>query len=526
MSKLRDAGVNLAFFGGNSMFWKTRWENSIDGSGTPYRTLVTYKETKEGAKIDPNPAWTGTWMDPRLSPPSDGGRPQNALMGTNFTVNGIRDDAIKVPAADGKLRFWRNTSIASLAANQTATLPTGTLGYEWDSDLDNGFRPAGLIDLSHTTVDIPSGEYVIQDYGNTFGPGSPTHSMTLYKAPSGARVFSSGTVQWSWGLDDNHNTVSGPAAAVDPRMQQATVNLFADMDVQPGTLQSGLTAATKTTDTSAPTSTITSPASGSTLQVGVATTISGTASDAGAGVVGGVEVSTDGGSTWHPGQGRASWTYAFTPTTIGPMTIKVRATDDSANLQSTPASVNVTSTYTCPCSIFSASSTPAGTDTDATPIEVGVRFQAQVNGIVTGVRFYKGAGNTGTHTGTLWSSSGQQLATATFSGETASGWQQVLFSQPVAVTANTTYVASYFAPNGRYSYTAGHFAAGNVGNAPLAALQDGADGSNGIYRIGTSGFPTDTFGSTNYWVDVVFSDQYRPTPRRRPSWAGARRSVT
>ena len=41
----RDAGVNLAFFSGNEIFWKTRWENSIDGSDTPYRTLVTYKET-------------------------------------------------------------------------------------------------------------------------------------------------------------------------------------------------------------------------------------------------------------------------------------------------------------------------------------------------------------------------------------------------------------------------------------------------------------------------------------------------
>ena len=41
----RDAGVNLAFFSGNTIFWKTRWENSIDGSNTPNRTLVCYKET-------------------------------------------------------------------------------------------------------------------------------------------------------------------------------------------------------------------------------------------------------------------------------------------------------------------------------------------------------------------------------------------------------------------------------------------------------------------------------------------------
>jgi hypothetical protein len=70
----RNVGVHLAFFSGNEVFWKTRWESSIDGSGTPYRTLVSYKETHANAKIDPLPnVWTGTWRDPRFSPP-DGWR--------------------------------------------------------------------------------------------------------------------------------------------------------------------------------------------------------------------------------------------------------------------------------------------------------------------------------------------------------------------------------------------------------------------------------------------------------------------
>ena len=56
-------------------YWKTRWEPSIDGSNSPHRTLVSYKETHANAKIDPDPAWTGTWRDPRFSPPADGGRP-------------------------------------------------------------------------------------------------------------------------------------------------------------------------------------------------------------------------------------------------------------------------------------------------------------------------------------------------------------------------------------------------------------------------------------------------------------------
>ena len=75
----RDAGVNLAFFSGNEVFWKTRWEDSIDGSGTPMRTLVTYKETNHDEPLDPafdDGVWTGTWRDARFSPPADGGRPE------------------------------------------------------------------------------------------------------------------------------------------------------------------------------------------------------------------------------------------------------------------------------------------------------------------------------------------------------------------------------------------------------------------------------------------------------------------
>ncbi len=83
------AGVNLAFFSGNEIFWKTRWGPSIDGSNTAYRTLITYKETHYNAAVDPQdpPTWTGAWADPRFSPPADGGLPANALTGQQFVVN-------------------------------------------------------------------------------------------------------------------------------------------------------------------------------------------------------------------------------------------------------------------------------------------------------------------------------------------------------------------------------------------------------------------------------------------------------
>src|SRR5205814_493522 len=116
---------------------------------------------------------------------------------------------------------------------------------------------AGLMRLSFTTVNVAS---MLLDYGSTYGAGTVTHSLTLYRHSSGALVFGAGTVQWSWGLDSHHDRGS---TAADARMQQATVNLFADMGIQPLALQPGLVGASASTDITAPTSTIASPVAGS-----------------------------------------------------------------------------------------------------------------------------------------------------------------------------------------------------------------------------------------------------------------------
>jgi len=138
-------------------------------------------------------------------------------------------------------------------------------------------------------------------------------------------------------------------------------------------------------------------------------------------------------------------------------------------------------------------------------VEVGLKFRSDVAGQITGVRFYKGTGNTGTHVGHVWSRTGQLLGTVTFSGETGTGWQQATFTSPVAVTAGTTYVVSYYAPNGHYAGDTGYFATSGVDRAPLHALAEGQDGPNGVYHYGSGGgFPTDSWQSSNYWVDVTF----------------------
>lgn len=504
VEEARDAGVNLSFFSGNEVFWKTRWENSIDGTGTSHRTLVTYKESTANAKIDPSSEWTGNWRDPRFSPPSDGGRPENALTGQIFTVNCCSAAAIKVPAEDGKLRIWRNTSVANLTAGQTATLTSGVIGFEYDEDLDNGFRPAGLIRMSST---LASGVNKLQGYGDSYATGDATHSITLYKAPSGALVFGAGTVRWSWGLDGTHDdSASAPTSAPDPAMKQATVNLFADMGVQPTTLQAGLVATTKSTDTTAPTSTITSPAAGATIQSGTPITITGTATDVG-GRVGGIEVSVDGGATWHRAEGRANWSYTASFSSPGSVTIRARATDDSLNTETPGAGITATVTASSTISILSASGTPQVESTnDPAAVEVGMKFKSDVAGTINGVRFYKGTANTGAHTGSLWDINGNRLATVAFTGESASGWQQANFASPVAVLANTTYVISYYAPSGHYSSTSQQLLTTSIDNAPLHGLASSTSGGNGVYKYASGGgYPDQTFNGSNYWVDVAFT---------------------
>jgi len=152
-------------------------------------------------------------------------------------------------------------------------------------------------------------------------------------------------------------------------------------------------------------------------------------------------------------------------------------------------------------SLWPNSTTPSITDSgESASLELGIRFTANTSGYITGIRFYKSAGNTGTHTAHLWTSSGQLLATATFTSETATGWQEVTFASPVAITAGTTYVASYFAPNGHFAVDRKYFRRSYT-NGPLTVPASG-----GVFSYGSSSsFPNSSYQYSNYWVDVVFA---------------------
>ncbi|HYH75175.1 MAG TPA: chitosanase, partial [Candidatus Saccharimonadales bacterium] len=145
-------------------------------------------------------------------------------------------------------------------------------------------------------------------------------------------------------------------------------------------------------------------------------------------------------------------------------------------------------------------------------LELGMKFTPKVAGYVTGVRFYKAAQNTGTHTGSLWTTGGRQLATVTFTKETKSGWQSATFSKPVSVAANVTYVVSYHAPKGRYSVDFKYFYTDHA-NKQLQAVKAKRSNVNGVYKYSNStSFPNEDGSGANYWVDVIFSNKLINAP--------------
>ena len=520
----RDAGVNLQFLSGDEIYWRTRYEPSVDASAVKYRTLVSYKETWSYDKIDPSEEWTGTWRDPRYTTQEHGaGLPENALSGV-MTMTTVVDLPITVSAAEGRMRLWRNTSLASLRPGTSAELAEHTIGYESDEDVENGFRPAGLIRLS-TTVGETSER--MRDYGNIVAPGNTTHHVTMYRATSGALVFAAGTIQWAWGLDQTHDGDGPPA---DRRMQQAQVNLFADMGVQPASLDPTLVRAVASTDHTAPNASILKPtaencaastviwrqpvskwlrpSAGETVANGSTVTISGTAADVG-GEVAGVEVSTDRGASWHPATGTTDWSYSYTQQGMGTSPVYARAIDDSGNFNEADscARTNTAGPYTA----IGPGRPPVADGGDGEGIEAGLRFTPATDGYVLAVRFYKSPNNTGKHVGSLWDWLGRRLATVTFTNETASGWQTAEFSPGVPVTAGDSYVVSYTAPYGHYAAEPDSWADRGLDHGPLLVAGGFDSESAGVYAA-PGEFPTQTFHRTNYFVDAVFDTSDLPLP--------------
>jgi hypothetical protein len=163
-------------------------------------------------------------------------------------------------------------------------------------------------------------------------------------------------------------------------------------------------------------------------------------------------------------------------------------------------------------SVFDDSTTPVViTDPDSNAVELGVTFSSSVDISVTGIRFYKGPENTGRHVGTLWNSDRTAVSKVVFTDETESGWQTAAFETPVDVAAGETFVASYVAPQGRYSAdTQGFDASVTDGTVTFPA---GA----GVYTYRAGRFPARTFDNSNYFVDIVYERVGESAPSLEPT---------
>ena len=215
------------------------------------------------------------------------------------------------------------------------------------------------------------------------------------------------------------------------------------------------------------------------------------------GTSGWAQIGTTSGSTTLKDTGlTAGTTYYF-------RVIATLGTLDSA--ASNVASATTTGTAPSADSIWPSTYVPTENAYSFGSYELGVKFTSSVAGEVTGIRFFKQTWMSGqTDVGHLWSSTGTLLATATFTNESGSGWQQVNFSSPVEIAASTVYIASYSTSGGYFGITTGFFSSGGVTNGPLQALSNSVTGGDGVYnRAGA--FPSvDSYGM-NFWTDVAFT---------------------
>lgn len=355
------SGIHMLFLCANTAYYKTRFVN--DRAAQPDRIQIAYKEGKTGFDPLKNDAeWTGVyrdtrpnawdttvpgWSRPASAPPGS----SNALTGVTPAAVNLVDEpgqpgnvpAIAVPASMKGLRLWRNTKCA--AAKASCTLGARNVGFEMDLRADRYFdpfvasQPAGLFSVSATVVDVTNdglhasaqnsrgyGVLAFQDVADYNYPRY-TVEATIHRNAAGALVFATSSFRWSHGLDSARST-GVDAAGVSPDMQQATINLLADMGVQPGSLQAGLVAATASTDHTPPISRLVALNRGTGVVTGVATDV--------AGAVAGVELSFDAGKTWRGAsitRGAEGTSFSFVsvvPANAHPL---LRAIDDSGNLE-------------------------------------------------------------------------------------------------------------------------------------------------------------------------------------------------
>jgi hypothetical protein len=210
----RDVGVSLGFFSANTCYWRVRFEPS--GLGVANRVMVSYKDTG-GDPVAP----TYRWRDP----PNN--RPENSMIGVMYIGDNVYDPfgGFNYIVSNSTNPYFRNTG----ATNGTSF--GQVVGFEWDGVVPNGAAPAGLVVLATSPVNA----IVVAD-GLPAGTNTTVSNSVRYTAPSGAKVFATGSIQWIWSLDDfGVNPTRANQAA-----RQFAVNILADMGARPVTPSSGI----------------------------------------------------------------------------------------------------------------------------------------------------------------------------------------------------------------------------------------------------------------------------------------------
>jgi Domain of unknown function (DUF4082) len=157
-----------------------------------------------------------------------------------------------------------------------------------------------------------------------------------------------------------------------------------------------------------------------------------------------------------------------------------------------------------PVNIFGNAVPANAVEADYSAVTLGVKFWSSQAGTISAIRFYRGATSPSGYVARLYSAAGIMLGSVPLAKESGPvpGWQTAMFLAPIKIAANTTYVAAYYTPNGKYAN--GYYGLNNsVTNAPLNVLASSTVGGNGVYYYGL-GFPNNTWEASNYYVDVLF----------------------
>ena len=441
--------------------------------------------------------------------------------------------------------IYNNTLLANAGANQTITLPTSAVTLNGNNSTGNITSYAWTLvsgpntptittptTISTTVTGLIQGTYIFQ---LSLNGGTSTSQTTIIVNPVPPPTANAGPKQtitlptstatlngnsstgtitsyaWTFISGPNSPTITSPAAAATTVTGLIQGQYIFQLSINAGTSTANDTVivnpAPPPTANAGSNQTVTLPSSSATL--------SGSAST---GVI-------------------TLYTWSLlsgpnTPTITSPNAVTTTVTgliqgtyifqlSVNSGVSVSQTTINVVPAVTT-TTIFTTQTPTGTTENDGQALELGVKFRTTVAGYITGVRFYKTTGNAGTHTGELYSSTGTRLAQAVFTGETATGWQQVLFTTPVAIVANTTYVAAYFSSAGNYISTNNYFTTALV-DGPITALASGTDGVNGVYAYtGSPAFPSTASQKSNYWVDAIFSS----TPPAPTANAGANQTIT